>query len=233
MRKSSSKSHVRLHFLVLLATLFLTVDLYGFESSTFDSQLFSEGTLIYSDDFDGQYDRDRWGATKKDREIVDGYLLVTPRFRSKEEAMKELQRDHHLGLEPVIHLNKIPEQFVCHLRFKFEKKELSPGRPVLQIGHHMILFNYLEGGGHLIKLPNGPSFEEPDSHVKPGDWINMVIEYRKGELHMGINEHKKTYQHEAVDLINVKDKLGPRFTFKGGTDCRIVFDSVRLWKCDK
>ena len=56
----------------------------------------------------------------------------------------------------------------------------------------------------------------------------MVIEYRKGELHMGINEHKKTYQHEAVDLINVKDKLGPRFTFKGGTDCRIVFDSVRL-----
>ena len=60
----------------------------------------------------------------------------------------------------------------------------------------------------------------------------MVIEYRKGELHMGINEHKKTYQHEAVDLINVKDKLGPRFTFKGGTDCRIVFDSVSLWKCD-
>jgi hypothetical protein len=27
--------------------------------------------------------------------------------------MKVLRRDHHLGLEPVVHLNRIPEKFVC------------------------------------------------------------------------------------------------------------------------
>ena len=43
----------------------------------------------------------------------------------------------------------------------------------------------------------------------------------------------KTYKHEAVTIINEKDKLGPRFTFKGGPNCQIVFDSVRLWKCEE
>jgi len=35
--------------------------------------------------------------------IKDGKLIVTPQFTSREEAMKALKRDHHLGLEPVAH----------------------------------------------------------------------------------------------------------------------------------
>ena len=101
----------------------------------FESQLFESGTLIYSDDFNGEYDKERWGAPKKDRQISDGKLVVTAQFKSKEEAMNVLKRDHHLGLEPVVHLNRIPEAFVCHIRFRFETNELTPGRPVLQIGH--------------------------------------------------------------------------------------------------
>ncbi|MCP4509405.1 MAG: hypothetical protein GY826_23770, partial [Fuerstiella sp.] len=108
------------------------------DQPVFKSQLFKTGTLIYSDDFDGEYNRERWGAPKKDRQIKDGKLVVTARFKSKEEAMKVLKRDHHLGLEPVVHLNRIPQKFVCHLRYKCEKKELTTGRPILQIGHHMI-----------------------------------------------------------------------------------------------
>ena len=199
----------------------------------FKSQLLESGTLIYSDDFDGEYNRERWGAPKKDRQIKDGKLVVTARFKSKEEAMKVLRRDHHLGLEPVVHLNRIPEAFVCHMRYKFETDKLTPGRPVLQIGHHMIAFNYLEGSGHRIKLPDGPAFAEPKSGMKLGEWIDLVIEYRKGEITIGVNGYSKTYKHEAVTIINEKDKLGPRFTFKGGPNCQIVFDSVRLWECEE
>ena len=170
------------------------------------------------------------------------------------------------------------------MRYRFETDKLSPGRPVLQIGHHMIAFNYLEGSGHRIKLPDGPTFAEPKSEMKLGEWIDLVIEYRKGEItigvHMiafnylegsghriklpdgptfaepksemklgewidlvieyrkgeitiGVNGYSKTYKHKAVTIINEKDKLGPRFTFKGGPNCRIVFDSVRLWKCEE
>ena len=199
---------------------------------SFKSQLFEKGTLVYSDDFDGEYNKERWGALKKDRQIKDGKLVVTAQFKSKEEAMKALKRDHHLGLEPVFHLNRIPEAFVCHLRYKFETEKLTPGRPVLQIGHHMVVSNYLEGGGHRIKLPDGPAFTEPESGMKLSEWIELVIEYKKGELAIGVNGYSKTYNHEAVTIINEKDKLGPRFTFKGGPNCQIVFDSVRLWKAD-
>ena len=110
----------------------------------FKSQLFEKGRLVCSDDFDGEFNRVRWGASTKDKQIKDGRLIVTAKFQTKDEAMKVLKRDHHLGLEPVVHLNRIPEQFVCHLRYKFEKKELTPGRPSFQIGHHMIGLGYLE-----------------------------------------------------------------------------------------
>ncbi len=198
----------------------------------FNSQLFKKGTLVYSDDFDGEINRERWGAPTKDKQIADGKLIVSAKFKSKEEAMRVLKRDHHLGLEPVVHLNRIPEGFVCHLRYKFVKDKLTPGRPSFQIGHHMIGLGHLEGGGHQIKLPDGPSFAEPESGMKLGEWIDLIIEYRKGEITIGVNGYSKTYKHEAVTIINEKDKLGPRFTFKGGPNCQIVFDSVQLWKCD-
>jgi len=200
---------------------------------TFKSHLFEKGTLIYSDDFDGEYNRERWGAPKKDRQIKDGKLVVTALFKTKEEAMKVLRRDHHLGLEPVVHLNRIPEQFVCHLRYKCEKKELTTGRPILQIGHHMIKFNYIKGGGHRIQLPDGPAFSEPESKMKLNEWIDLIIEYKLGTIRISVNGHSKSYEHEKVTIVNEKDKLGPRFTWKGGPGCRIVFDSVRLWKCER
>lgn len=199
----------------------------------FKSQLFEKGKLVYSDDFEGEFNRERWGAPTKDKEIKDGKLIVTAKFTSREEAMKALKRDHHLGLEPVVHLNRIPEAFVCHMRYRFETDKLTPGRPSFQIGHHMIGLGYLEGCGHRIKLPDGPSFTEPESDLKLGEWIDLVIEYKKGEITIGVNGYSKTYKHQTVTIINEKDKLGPRFTFKGGPNCRIVFDSVRLWKCEE
>ena len=209
-----------------------TLDAYSADPPAFQSQLFEKGKLVYSDDFDGEFNKERWGAPKKNKQIKTGKLVVTAQFTSREEAMKVLKRDHHLGLEPVVHLNRIPEQFVCHLRYKFETDKLIPGRPSFQIGHHMIVLGYLEGGGHRIKLPDGPSFSEPKSGMKLGEWIDLVIEYRKGEMTIGVNGFSKTYKHEAVTINNEKDKLGPRFTFKGGPNCRIVFDSVRLWDVD-
>lgn len=198
----------------------------------FESTLFQSGTLVYSDDFDGGLNRERWGSPKG-KELKNGTLNIVPQFTSREEAMKALKRDHHLGLEPVAHLNKIPEQFVCHLRYKFEKEKLTPGRPSFQIGHHMISLGILEGGGHRIKLPDGPSFPEPESGMKLNEWIDLEIEYKKGTIRISVNGYSKTYEHEKVTIDNEKDKHGPRFTFKGGEGSRIVFDSVRLWECEE
>ena len=208
-----------------------TFDASADDPPEFKSEIFKTGTLVYSDDFDGGINRERWGAPTKDKQIRNGNLVVAAKFQSKEEASKVLKRDHHLGLEPVVHLNRIPAQFVCHMRYKFEKKELSTGRPSFQIGHHMIILNYLKGGGHQIKLPNGPTYTVPESKMKLSEWVDLIIEYKKGIIRISINDCSKTYEHESVTIVNEKDKHGPRFSLKGGPDSEIVFDSVRLWEC--
>jgi hypothetical protein len=205
------------------------------EEPAFESQLFKTGTLVYSDDFDRDYNKERWGPPQKDRAMKDGLLVFTAKFKTAEEAQKALGRDHHLGLAPVAHLNKIPEKFVCHLRFKFEGEGgIQPSRPILQIGHHMILLKYLEGGGHSITLPEGPSFTEPESGMKLNEWVDLVIEYKPGKILIGVNGFSKTYEHERVTTHNPKDKHGPRFSFKHyeGPNSRLLVDSVRLWKAE-
>ena len=221
---------MNLRNLLLLPVLILAISapLWA-EEAEFKSELFQSGTLVYSDDFDGKLNRERWGA--KGTKVEDGKLVIRPQFMNREEAMKKLKRDHHLGLEPVGHLNKIPEKFVCHLRFKFEKKELTPGRPSFQIGHHMIILGYLQGGGHRVKLPDGPTFMEPKSGMKLNEWVDLILEYKLGTIRVSVNGYSKTYKHEKATIINTKDKHGPRFSFKGGDGSRILFDSVRLWDC--
>ena len=201
------------------------------EEPEFKSEFFKKGKLIYSDDFNGPLNRDFWGQPKG-KTIKDGKLIIGPLFKSKEEAMKALKRDHHLGLEPVAHINRIPEKFVCHLRYQFAKPELTLGRPSFQIGHHMINLGIEKDGGHRVKLPDGPSFSEPESDMALNKWIDLVIEYEQGKIRVVVNGKGKTYEHEKVTIINPKDKLGPRFTFKGGPECIILFDSVRLWDCE-
>lgn len=204
--------------------------LLGDSRASFKSELFKSGKLIYFDDFNFALNKEFWGQSKG-KKIKDGILTVGPLFKSKEEAMNALKRDHHLGLEPVAHINRIPEKFVMHLRYQFAKPELTPGRPSFQIGHHMINLGIVKDGGHRVKLPDGPSFFEPESDMALNKWIDLVVEYELGKIRVLVNGHGKTYEHEKVTIINPMDKLGPRFTFKGGPECEILFDYVRLWDC--
>jgi len=215
--------------IALSLILFLPLAI-GAKEAAFHSELFKTGTLIYTDDFDGAFNKERWGAPKGTT-IENGMLIIEPQFTNREEAMKVLKRDHHLGLEPIGHLNNIPEKFVCCMRYKFEKPELTPGRPSFQIGHHMIILGYLEDGGHRVKLPDGPSFSEPASGMQLSEWVDLIIEYKPGTIRISVNGYSKTYEHEKVTIMNPKAKNGQRFTFKGGPECKIIFDSVQLWDC--
>jgi len=223
---------INLTFIIITLCLLVAVSPgFSSEDSKFKSELFKNGKLVYSDDFDGELNRERWGQPKG-KSIKDGKLIIAPLFKSKEEAMKVLKRDHHLGLEPVAHINRIPKKFVIHLRYKFAKPELTPGRPSFQIGHHMINLGILKDGGHRVKLPDGPSFSVPESEMALNKWIDLVIEYELGKIRIVVNGKGKTYEHEKVTIINPKADGKHRFTFKGGPECEIIFDSVRIWECN-
>ena len=51
----------------------------GFASGTpkFESELFERGTLVYSDDFDGELNRERWGQPKV-KQVKVGKLNFDP-----------------------------------------------------------------------------------------------------------------------------------------------------------
>ncbi|MEO1994127.1 MAG: hypothetical protein ABGZ17_02505, partial [Planctomycetaceae bacterium] len=112
-------------------TCLCTYTAHAADPASFKSHLFEKGTLVYSDDFDGALDRERWGLRTKKWEVKDGMLIGIPSFKNAQEAQRALGRDHHLGLGPVIRLNKLPAKFVCHLRFKFEGDAYKPARPKL------------------------------------------------------------------------------------------------------
>ena len=49
--------------------------------------------------------------------------------------MKVLKRDHHLGQEPVAHINRIPQKLVMHLRISLPslslRRDVHPFRSVI------------------------------------------------------------------------------------------------------
>lgn len=214
-------------FLLLVILASLSPNLVA-GAPTFKSHLFKRGTLIYSDDFDGKLDRKRWQPRTKSWEVKDAVLVGKPDYTNKEEAMKALKRDHHLGLSPVIRLDYLPKKFVLHLRVKFEGKAFATGRPKFDIGHHINIVTF-NAKGYGIKLHGGQRFSGEAPNVRLNEWIDVVLEFQEGEMWIGVNGKGQTISHEQVSL-----KGRSELTFKTFADApnRIFFDSVRLWKID-
>ena len=198
------------------------------DTAPFESNLFKTGSLVYSDDFDGGLNRERWQPRTKTWEIEDGVLIGSPDYKDEKEAQRILKRDHHLGMSPVIRLNDLPAKFVLHMRLQFEGTAFGPGRPKVDIGHHINTLVFT-ANGYSIKLHDGPSFSGDAPAVQLNDWIELVIEFQEGKMWVGVNGKGQTIQHENVSLKG-RDEL----TFKTFADApnRIMFDSVRLWKAD-
>jgi hypothetical protein len=219
---------------ILAASLFSALvwlcatNAYASDTTSFKSRLFKNGTLVYSDDFDGELDRERWEPRTKTWEIKDGTLIGSPDHKNAEEAQKALGRDHHLGLSPVIRLNHLPPKFVLHMRVKFEGNAFTTGRPKVDIGHHINTLSLI-ADGYSLKLHGGERFSGKAPDVQLNEWIEMVLEFQEGEMWIGINGKGQTIQHEQVSL-----KGRSELTFKtlAAAPNRIMFDSIRLWKVD-
>ena len=105
-----------IHLLMAFVSMFQNLHAAG---SVFESHLFKQGTLVYTDNFEGKLDRERWRPRTKSWEVKGGILVGKPDYINAQEAMKALKRYHHLGLSPVIRLDNLPKKFVLHLSVKY------------------------------------------------------------------------------------------------------------------
>jgi len=215
----------KLSLFLLIASLSPTL---GAGAPTFQSHLFRTGTLIYFDEFDEKLDLKRWQLRTKSWEVKDGTLVGKPDYADKEEAMRALKRDHHLGLSPVIRLDHLPKKFVVLFRVKFEGKAFATGRPKFDIGHHINVVTF-NAKGYGVKLHGGERFTGKAPNVRLNEWIDVVLEFQEGEMWIAVNGKGQTIRHEQVSL-----KGRSELTFKTFADApnRIFFDSVSLWKVD-
>ena len=199
------------------------------EEPAFESELFDTGTLLYADSFsDGEVNREFWEPRTKSWEIIDGNLVGKRDYETKEEAMKALGRDHHLGLSPVIRLNQLPEKFVVHLRLKYEGIDFAPVRPKFDIGHHINVLHFT-ASGYSIKLHGGEVITGTAPNVKVNEWLDVELEFQEGKMFIKVNGEGLLIEHEQVSLQGHSE-----FTFKTFAEApnRIFFDSVRLWKAE-
>ncbi len=192
----------------------------------FKSQLFKNGTLVYSDDFDKELNRERWQPRTKKWEVKDGMLIGVPDFTNAEEAQKALGRDHHLGLGPVIRFNKLPEKFVLQMLFKFEGETYMPARPKFDIGHHINNLVFTQDG-YSLKLSGGEQCGLTKTESTLNRWVDMTIEFEEGRLSIEFDGKRRLYEHDQVSMKN-RDEL----TFKAleSGKSALKFDYVRLWK---
>lgn len=198
------------------------------DPTPFKSRLFKNGTLVYSDDFDRELNLEYWQPRTKTWQIKDGTLIGSPDYMNAEEAQKALRRDHHLGLSPVIRLNHLPPKFVLHMRVKFEGNGFTIGRPKIDIGHHINTLSFT-ADGYSLKLHGGERFSGEAPDVRLNEWIDVDLEFQKGEMWIGINGKGQVIRNGQVSLQGRSE-----LTFKtfAAAPNRIMFDSIRLWKID-
>lgn len=198
------------------------------EALSFESHLFEKGLLVYADEFDGELDRKRWQPRSGTRwEVWDGLLIGRPSSSEFQEKHKDYSDDHR-GLGPVIRLNQVPENFVCHMRFKYEGEDYQASRPKVDIGHHINNL-FFRKGGYSLKLSGGERFEDRQSGFELNEWTDLVIELKEGTLFIELNGHQRLFEHKQVSMDGREE-----FTFKAlmSPGSRLVFDYVRLWKAE-
>jgi len=221
-RRSQEKGRSMLKLISLIS---LTVLIgIGCQSSSNESELFTSLKLLYADDFDGELNPEFWQKRTKNWQVKDGILIGAQDFKTKEEAMKALNRDHHLGLGPVIRLEKIPPQFVCKIRFKYTGEAITESRPKIDFGHHVINF-FLKDKGYNLRLLKSETFENRKSGFELGKWNDLHVEFKPGKMIIVMNGNRQVFEHEKVTLNDRKE-----FTFKALDGGTLEVDSVRLWE---
>ena len=80
-----------------------------------------------------------------------------------------------------------------------------------------------------MKLSGGERFEDRQSGFELNEWVDLVIELKKGTLLLELNGHQRRVEHEQVSMNSREE-----FTFKAlmSPSSLLVFDYVRLWKAD-
>ncbi|MCX6837653.1 MAG: hypothetical protein NTX35_07560 [Verrucomicrobia bacterium] len=189
-------------------------------------ELFQSTKLIYADSFDGTLNPDFWEVRQSSTWVIqDGVLTGSQSSKEFQEKMIAKGDKAHAGFKPVIWLKKVPENFVCTLRMRYDGEAYKKGFPLLDIGHHIHTITFSAKATTLTLKKNVETFPVESPLFSLNQWHDVAIELKKGTLLLTIDGKKHRFDSQNIDMTGQA-----QIDFKAldlGT-CQI--DDVKLWE---
>jgi hypothetical protein len=192
----------------------------------YQPELFEKTKLVYSDSFDGELNTEHWEVRQSSTWKVEGGVL-TGSQSSKEFQEKMIAKGDkaHAGFKPVIWLHKVPENFVCTMRLRYDGQAYTKGFPLLDIGHHIHTVNFADKATTLTikKDVERKAVEAPLFSLN--EWHEVAIELKKGSLVLSVDGKKHRFDSQNIDMTGHEQIDFKAIDF--GT-CQI--DDVKVWE---
>lgn len=219
---------LRSHYvsLTVLISAFAFSQLLQADSAEYQPELFKSMKLVYEDKFKGALNKEFWEVRQNTTwAIKDGVLTGNPssaEFQAKKKAGAD---PSHAGLKPVIWLKKVPENFVCSLRVRYDAKTYQKGFPLFDLGHHTHTLTFSEKATTLVIKKNVETIPVTEPLFALNQWHDVVIELKKGTILLSIDGKKHRFESRNIDMAG---QAQIDFKAVDGGSCQI--DSVKLWE---
>lgn len=220
------KTHLRLAGLCALLPSLSWNPVLQAGGPEYRSELFKSTKLVYEDAFDGTLNTNVWEVRQNTTWVIKSGVLTGSPSSKEFQAKKLASADpSHAGLKPVIFLKKVPENFVCALRVRYDAKAYQRGFPLLDLGHHIHTLCFSEKATTLTIKKNVETLAVVQPLFSLNQWHDVVIELKKGTILLKIDGKKHVFESKNIDMTG-----HAQIDFKavdGGT-CQI--DHVKLWE---
>lgn len=189
-------------------------------------ELFTSTRLVYADTFDGPLNKDFWEVRQSSTWVIkDGVLTGSQSSREFQEKMIAKGDKAHAGFKPVIWLKKVPENFVCTMRVRYDGEAYKKGFPLLDIGHHIHTITFSEKATTLTIKKNVESLPVEQPLFALNQWHDVAIELKKGMLLLKIDGQKHVFESKNIDMTGQA-----QIDFKAVDFGTCQIDDVKLWE---
>lgn len=196
------------------------------EDTDYKPELFQSAKLVYTDTFDGALNTEFWEVRQNTTWAVkDGMLTGSPSSKEFQDKKKASADPSHAGLKPVIWLKRVPENFVCTMRVRYDAKAYQKGFPLLDLGHHTHTIVFGEKTTTLAIKKDVETLPVDEPLFSLNEWHDVAIELKKGAILLKIDGKKHVFESKNIDMAG---QAQIDFKAVDGGSCQI--DSVRLWE---
>jgi hypothetical protein len=125
----------------------------------------------------------------------------------------------------VIWLRKVPENFVCSMRVRYDAKAYQKGFPLLDVGHHIHTISFAEKATTLTLKKDVEKLPVEKPLFSLNEWHDVVIEVKKGTLLLQIDGVKHLFESANIDMTG-----HAQIDFKAVDFGTCQIDHIKVWE---